>query len=265
MAGVVSRLQKGAPDYIWKDIYPTWEEACIAAKAIGGEGLGGERWMRRITRQISDYRDEFRQYGIAMPPRPSNLPLVCAMTTPSTIVDFGGSSGWCLDFLRNTLPAHRVPSYVVVETDEVVSYMKKSGIHDASVNYLSLKDSLDPCDLLYCNSVLQYFGSNMPLLSLIERTAPQFILLEDLVVKDEDDFFSVQSFRGSAIPYRFLGLHKLLRELSNSGYVELVRCPYASPVFGVITPFEMGNFPEAKQLRYSSSILLKKLRGDESQ
>jgi putative methyltransferase (TIGR04325 family) len=258
---VLNQLQKVVPDYIWKDIYPTWDEACKAAKAAGGEGLGGERWFQRITQQISDYRDEFQQYGIAMPPRPSSLPLVCAMTNPGAIVDFGGSSGWCWDYLQNSLPRHRVSYYGVVETDEVVNYMKNSGIHKAPVNYLSLNDALDPCDLLYCNSVLQYFGSNAPLLSLIERTTPQFILLEDLVVKGEDDFFSVQSFRDSAIPYRFLGLHKLHQELSHSGYIELVRYPYASPVLGAIRPLEMGNFPEAKQLRYSSSILLKKFEG----
>lgn len=261
MVSVLNQLQRVTPDHIWKDIYPTWDEACKAAKAVGGEGLGGERWFQRITQQITDYRDEYRQYGTAMPPRPSNLPLVCAMTNPGAIVDFGGSSGWCWDYLQSTLPKHKVSSYVVVETDEVVNYMKKSGIHNAPVNYLSLNDPFDPCDLLYCNSVLQYFGSNAPLLLLIERTTPQFILLEDLVVKGEDDFFTVQSFRSSAIPYRFLGLHKLLRELSHSGYIELVQYPYSSPVLGVIKPFEMSNFPEAKQLRYSSSILLKKFEG----
>lgn len=249
------------PNYIWKGVYPTWEDTCKAAQAIGGRGLGGGRWFQRITQQIVDYRDELRQYGIAMPPRPSNLPLVCAMTNPSAIVDFGGSSGCCWDYLQNTLPKHRISSYVVVETDEVVDYMKNSGIHNAPVNYRSLNDPLDSCDLLYCNSVLQYFGSNAPLLSLIERTTPKIILLEDVIAKGEEDFFSVQSYYDSAIPYRFIGLYKLLKELSHSGYIELARYPYASPIFGVIKPLEMGNFPESKQLRYSSSILLKKFEG----
>ena len=258
---MVNQLQVEIPGYIWKSIYPTWSDACEAAKAIGGGGLSGERWFQRITQQISDYRGELRDYGIAMPPRASNLPLVCAMSDPTAIVDFGGSSGWCWDYLQNSLFKNRVSSYVVVETDEVVNYMKKSGIHNAPVKYASLKDPLDQCDLLYSNSVLQYFGSNASLLSLIERTIPQYILLEDLVVKSEDDFFSVQSYRGSAIPYRFLGLQKLLKELSCSGYKELARYPYFSPVLGVIKPLEMSNFPEENQLRYSQSILLKKFEG----
>lgn len=165
-----------------------------------------------------------------MPPRPSNLPLCCAMTNPCAIVDLGGSSGWCWDYLQNSLPEHRVSSYVVVETEAVVDYMKKSGIHHAPVNYRSLNSPLDPCDLLYCNSMLQYFESNAPLLSLIERTTPQFVLLEDLVVKGEDDFFSMQSFRGSAIPYRFLGLNKLLQELSHYGYTAVTQRLHSYPM-----------------------------------
>jgi putative methyltransferase (TIGR04325 family) len=261
---VVNQFQGESSNYIWNDIYPTFEDAISTVKAIGGDlnGLSSEFWLQRITKQITDYRNEFNQYGIAMPPRPSNLPLVCAITRPISIVDFGGSSGWCWDYLKNTslYSSSRLSSYVVVETEDVVNYMKKSGIHESPVNYITLKDSVDNCELLYCNSVLQYFESNAPLFYLIERTKPQYIFLEDLVVNGEDDFFSIQSFRGSVIPYRFLGLHKLINELACLGYEELVKYPYASPVLGIIKPLEMGNFPEAKRLRYSQSILLKNLR-----
>lgn len=257
---MADQSQGMAPNYIWNGLYSTWDEACEAAKAVGAGGLSSERWLQRITQQLSDYRDELRQYGIAMPPRPSNLPLVCAMTNPSTIVDFGGSSGWNWDYLQNSLAQHRILSYIIVETEQVANHMthEKMGIHKTPVSFQTLKDHLGPCDLLYYNSVLQYFESNAPLLSLIERSTPQFILLEDLVAKGEDDFFSMQTYHGTAIPYRFLGLRKLLKMLSCSGYTELVRYPYASPIFGVIKPFEMSNFPEAEQLHYSSSILLKK-------
>ena len=80
------------------------------------------------------------------------------MTAPEAIVDFGGSSGWCWDYLQNTLPNNRISSYVVIEIDEVVNYMTKTAIHNAPLSFRSLKDQLAPCDLLYCNSVLQYFG-----------------------------------------------------------------------------------------------------------
>ena len=173
-------------------------------------------------------------------------------------MDFGGSSGWCWDYLQNTFPANTVSSYVVVESEAVVNYMAGTEIHGPAVSYRTLEDRPDPCDLLYCNSVLQYFESNAPFCSLVERAGPEFILLEDLVAKGDEDFFSVQSYGDAVIPYRFLGLRKLLRELSRFGYAKMVAYPYASPVHGVIKPLEMGNMPPAMQHRYSLSVLLKK-------
>jgi len=251
------RLQGPTTANIWEGEFPTWQLARLAAASIGGEGLVGDKWFQRITQQLTDYRDEFRVHGIAMPPRPCNLAAVCALTAPSSIVDFGGSSGWCWDYLQNTLINHTVSSYTVVETDEVVEYMKCADLHQDPVMYKTAREPLGIVDLLYCNSVLQYFESNEPFLSLVECSLPKFILLEDLVAKGEKDFFTIQLFRGSAIPYRFLGLELLLRALADIGYVELARYPYASPVNGVIAPIAMSNFPQAMQLRYSSSVLLK--------
>jgi putative methyltransferase (TIGR04325 family) len=256
---VINQLPKSVPTYIWKNTYPSWDAACEAAKSLGEGGYGGDRWLQRITQQLSDYRKELKKYGIAMSPRPSNLPLICGMATPSAIVDFGGSSGWCWDYLQNSLPKHNVTSYCVVETEGVVNYMTRSGLHTSPVKYQRLNDSNNSCDILYCNSVLQYFGSNAPLLSLIERTKPEYILLDDLIAKGEEDFFTVQTYYDSDIPYRFVGLSKLLNQLTHAGYKELVRFPYASPIFGAIKPFEMGNFPEEKQQRYSLSVILSKI------
>jgi len=249
---------KEVQSYIWNGIYPTWDAAGEAAKALGTGG--GDRWFKRITQQLLDYRNEFSQYGVAMPPRPSNLPLVCAMTNPNAILDLGGSSGWCWDYLQNSVPNNSINSYGVIETEEVVNYMTGAGLHNKPVEYKTINGSINSCDLLYCNSVLQYFGSNASLMSLIERTTPEYVLLEDLIAKGEEDFYTVQTYYNSGIPYRFLGLAKLLSELLRQRYTEIARYPYASPVLGEIKPFEMSNFPQEKQLRYSLSILLQKTK-----
>jgi putative methyltransferase (TIGR04325 family) len=256
---MIEQSDKMMSNYIWNGIYPSWDKANEAAKVIAtGGGLAGDRWFQRITQQLLDYRDEIGKYGVAMPPRPSNLPLVCAMTSPYAIIDFGGSSGWVWDYLKNSLPNQKINSYVVIETAEVVNYMSESGIHDKPVEYKTISDSIKVCDLLYCNSVLQYFASNAPLISLIERITPEYILLEDLVANGEDDFYTVQNYFNSGIPYRFIGLARLLNELLDYGYVEQFRCPYVSPILGAIKPLEMSNFPQEKQNRYSLSILLRK-------
>lgn len=256
---MIERSDKMVSNYIWNGIYRSWDQASEAAKVIGaGGGLASDPWFQRITQQLLDYRDEIGKYGVAMPPRPSNLPLVCAMTSPYAIIDFGGSSGWCWDYLKNSVSNHRINSYVVIETEEVVNYMGASGLHNNSVQYKTINDSIQVCDLLYCNSVLQYFSSNAPLISLIERIAPEYILLEDLVANGEDDFYTVQNYSNSGIPYRFIGLARILSELLDYGYVEQFRCPYASPILGAIKPLDMGNFPQENQNRYSLSILLRK-------
>ncbi len=259
---MTKQIQKTVPNHIWNGPYSTWSEACKNSKIIaaGGGAFDSSHWLHRITQHLLDYRNEYRQFGIAQPPKPCNLPLVCAMTSPNSIIDFGGSSGWCWDYLKNTLPTHNISSYAIVELESVVKHMQGGGLHDNVVNYQTLDDPLGPCDLLYSNSVLQYFESNAPLLSLIERTTPDYIFLEDIIAKGEADFFGTQSYYDSAIPYRFIGLGNLLKDLSSMGYHELVQSPYASPILGVMKPLPMENFPEKFQLRYSLSILLRKMQ-----
>jgi putative methyltransferase (TIGR04325 family) len=254
-----SSVSEQDPNNVWDGVYPTWERACSVAHAIGGKGLGGEAWFQRITGQLLDYREEIRRHGVAMPPRPSNLALHCGLTSPSTIVDFGGSSGWCWDYLQESGGGgDSISEYIVVETQEVVDYMKDAALQAAPVRFQTMDEPIGSADLLYCNSVLQYFGSNDPFLSLVERTQPQFILLDDLVAGAGEEFFSIQLFRGSAIPYRFLGLKALLNDLESSGYVERASCPYASPIKGVVAPLLMENFPPARRVRYTMSFLLQR-------
>lgn len=243
---------------VWQGVYATWTKALEAAQELGGKGLSGEAWFRRITEQLNDYRDEIRTFGVAMPPRPCSLPMLCACVNPQSIVDFGGSSGWCWDYLRDSGSGDTVTSYVVVETPEVVKYMKSSALQISPVSYRTLDEPIEASDVLYCNSVLQYFGSNDAFLALVERSQPKSILLEDLVAGTSKDFYTIQRFRGSAIPYRFLGVQALLDDLAALGYFSLSQYPYLSPINGVVAPLPMENLPSSMQLRYSSSVLLER-------
>ena len=243
----------------WNGIYSTWSKACEAARATGsGSDHGGNRWLQRIKQQLCDYRNEYNTFDVAMPPRPSNLPFLSAMVNPNSILDLGGSSGWTFEYLKNTLPRHGISSYEIVETPAVVDFMKKAELHNPPVKYKTMSDTLESCDILYCNSVLQYFGSNSLLVSLINQTTPKYIFLEDLVATKED-FYTAQTYYDSAIPYRFIGLKNLLNDLIAKGYNEVHRFPYASPILGMVKPFDMDNFPQEKQIRYSQSVLLQNM------
>lgn len=243
---------------VWDGLFDTWEQACAAAPKLE-EAFRSERWMNRIVQQLQEYRALHSKYGIALPPRPCNLPWVCATTLSRSIVDFGGSSGWCHDHLRHTLQDHFVSSYVIVEVERIVEHMTRAGLHAAPVTYKTAADSLEPCDLLYCNSVLQYFASNAPLLDLIGRVRPGYILLDDLLAKGETDFFSTQANYDTPMPHRFLGLRQLHSELRSVGYQPMLAVPFASPILGLVKPLPMENFPEKFQLRHSVSVLLNRI------
>jgi putative methyltransferase (TIGR04325 family) len=259
---MTKHIQKAVPGHIWNGMYTSWNEACINANisASGKGAFDSDRWLQRVTQQLFDYRNEYRKFGIAQPPRPCNLPLVCALTAPNSIIDFGGSSGWCWNYLENNLPRNTIQSYTIVELESVVRYMQNSGMHSGIVSYQTLDDTIGTCDILYVNSVLQYFESNESLFSLIERAAPNYIFLEDIIAKGEKDFFSIQTYYDSVIPYRFIGLENLLKDLSLMGYHEQIRSPYALPVLGIMKPLQMENFSEKFQLRYSLSILLSRMQ-----
>jgi putative methyltransferase (TIGR04325 family) len=121
-----------------------------------------------------------------------------------------------------------------------------------------MTDALEPCDVLYCNSVLQYFESNTPLLDVIETARPRYILLDDLLAQGEKDFFSTQVYYDTAMSHRLLGLQRLLADLDSRGYHRLSSVPFAAPILGTIKPLAMENFPTAFQLRYSLSMLLQR-------
>jgi putative methyltransferase (TIGR04325 family) len=245
------------PGLVWNGPYMTWDKACIAAPDRGDAFLS-TRWLERIVQQLQEFRNTLKMKGVALPPRPCNLPLVCSLTRSRSIVDFGGSSGWGYDYLSSILANAEISSYVIVEIEHIVEYMKRSSLHSMPVEYKTIKEPMSPCDLLYCNSVLQYFESNASFVKLIKKVRPRYILLDDLVANGVADFFATQNYYETAIPYRFLGIETLLSDLSAVGYELLSSEPYASPILGAIQELPMENFPESFRLRHTLSAAFRR-------
>ncbi len=246
-------------------VFATWDDACRASDTVQ-DTFAGERWLKRMTQQLEDYRAEYRAHGTARPPRPTNLPFVAAMTSPHAVIDIdlGGSSGWwCWDYLTHTVPQLAIEAYTIVENERVVEYMTQSGLQAAPVTYTASGCGLGRCDLLYCNSVLQYFGSNAPLLDLVEQTTPTHILLDDLLAGRDGDWFSRQRNYDVSIPHRFIGLKPLLADLKGRGYRLSLKVPHLSPIRGMLTTLPMDNLPEPYRIRYASSLLFGKGAGAE--
>jgi putative methyltransferase (TIGR04325 family) len=248
---------QSAPQFIWNGIFPTWQAACEAGDR-GLEAFDTDRWLDRVTQHLLEYRAAVREHGTAMPPRPSNLPWIVALTGARRILDLGGSSGWTFEYLRNTLVDRSIDAYVIIEIERMVAAMTEAALHGPPVRYQTSADSVGHCDVLYSNSVIQYFESNEPLISLIRRSTPDHILLDDVFGKGDDDFFSTQAYYGKAIPHRFIGVQRLISEVGGAGYQLIARAAYAAPILGVLNPLPMENMPREYQVRHPVSLLFRR-------
>ena len=89
---------------IWNGVYSTWKEA-----ESYGIGFRSSRWLERIASQLKEYRKDPESF----PPRPSDLPLLCAATKSLSVLDFGGSSGWVFDFYMNSISDQTINNYTI--------------------------------------------------------------------------------------------------------------------------------------------------------
>lgn len=242
---------------IWEGVFDTWEEAWASSSATE-VAFSSDRWIARMTQQLDDYRLECTLHGMVLPPRPTNLPWLCAMTRPRTILDFGGSSGWCWDYLRDVVRDLQIESYTIIETSAVVDYMRRSKLHGPPVTYMTNATGLGAQDILYSNSVLQYFGTNAPILELVAQVRPSHVLLDDLFANDDHDSYSTQVYYGVVMPHRFIGVANLSEQMDRLGYVTRLRAAFSYPVRGVLGPLPMENLPPDFRVRYASSVLFER-------
>lgn len=244
---------------IWIGSFQTFEQAKDHAQQ-SLENFENDIWISRIINQLQDYKINYSSFGVAAaPPRPCGLPNLISLTAAKSILDFGGSSGWCWEFVNNSVSKNSIEKYTVLE-NKTVSDLYTSGKlhHDKRVECISDFQDVPIVDILYVNSVLQYLPSNDFLLKIIDKTRASFILLEDVVaLHNQTEFFSLQHYYGKYIPYRFLNFEKLKNELHGKGFDIISVTPYISPIKGKSDIMPMSNFPKKKRVHHSLSILCK--------
>ncbi|EKQ90296.1 hypothetical protein LEP1GSC101_2264 [Leptospira borgpetersenii str. UI 09149] len=55
---------------VWDGVFSSWEEAIRSAGDVDGKkGFSNEKWFERILEQLSSFRLEIKEFGIAVPPR----------------------------------------------------------------------------------------------------------------------------------------------------------------------------------------------------
>jgi putative methyltransferase (TIGR04325 family) len=249
-------------NYLWRGPYLSWGEAeeAISIEGVREANFESSQWISRIISQLQSYRNETQQYGNALPPRPCNLPMIHSIIGSKKIIDYGGSSGWAWEYLKNSIPNPQVESYTVIELTEIANRLRAYGLHQDKVfNYKTIDSEFEYCDLLYANSILQYQKDNSELVKLIHKTNPSYIFLEDVYCVDNREFFGLQKYYGEEFITRFSDFKKISEDLNKFGYELILKCPYSSPINGVHSHLPMENFPSDFRLRFSTSTLYRRV------
>ena len=244
---------KNDEDFVlWEGVYPNLED--VRSK---NKGFKSDRWLKRISEQLLRYREALLSNPLAMPPRPSDLPLLAAVTKASRIVDFGGSSAWAFEFLQATTYKNKIIDYLCIEIDTVVNYLGSLGVHAPPIRYGNSLDGISSgFDIFYTNSALQYFYDDAYFFKAIDEIQPHWLLIEDFLGGNFDDFYTIQNYYESKIPVRFRNQIQFVEGLC--GYDLVLSKPYASTVFGKINKLPMEKFPKDLRVEYSQTMLFKK-------
>lgn len=221
-------LDTGSPPLpVWSGYFESWVECqTIAAEKSAYpnnvRAFESERW---VNRQLAMYTDASQ----GLYPRACALPSVSAAVLPMSIVDFGGGSGWPFQLLDPRI-RRTLSTYLVIEQEKLVAQMHPLSSEEEILHFSSLKSLqsglVEPIDVLYSNSVIQYLDSWSDIEVLLNTLNPNWILLEDVQVSSGREFLSLQHYYGTYIPCRFFCLEDLVALMDELGYSCRGRWPY---------------------------------------
>jgi putative methyltransferase (TIGR04325 family) len=237
---------------LWEGVYPKLEDVRSKSK-----GFQSARWLERIREQLLSYRKELLSNSLVMPPRLSDLPILAAVTDASRIVDYGGSSAWAYEFLQATTHKNKITDYLCIEIYPVVNYLSSLDVHAPPVRYSDTLDGIGTgFDIFYTNSTLQYIYDDTFFFKAVDEIQPHWLLIEDFLGGNFNDFYTVQNYYESKIPVKFRNQIQFIEGLF--GYDLVLSKPYASLILGQIKKLPMKNFSKDLQVEYSQTMLFKR-------
>jgi putative methyltransferase (TIGR04325 family) len=220
------------PQPIFKGYFSNWFSACEAANVsreghISSNAFDTTRWMNRQREMMASAR--LGQY-----PRPTNLPLLAAVCGAEFIVDLGGGSGWTSELLTKSKTSQN-RSYIVLEIPSVCKEFSGELRNDSELSFFSsILDAPEwktsHTDILYSNSVLQYFEDNSILMKLVSLLRPEWVLMDDVITSTNETFYTLQNYHGVDIPYRFSSLSEIQNIYTALGYELMINSDFQSPI-----------------------------------
>ena len=143
-------------------------------------------------------------------------------------IDFGGGSGWLYHKLIKSpinLKAYR--NIECIDLHESCAHEGNFYEYFPLSTDLSNFSSEEGLFVFYLNSVAQYLESDSALIDLVSAFSPKCVALEDVTLSAGDEFFALQTYYETKIPYRFICFQNLISEMNKLGYVLEREIPYA--------------------------------------
>lgn len=168
-------------------------------------------------------------------PRYSSLPsLLKSSCETLNVVDYGGGSGWLYHSIKSLKV--KIKKYTVIEILDLHEYCGKQHLDYLFIATSEFRGRIIPKgdNVLYLNSVIQYFESIETLSRIIEAVKPKYVLIDDLTFASGSEFFAFQKYYEDRIPYRFQGRDSLLKTMMQFELDLLVEKNYErhiSPIF----------------------------------
>jgi putative methyltransferase (TIGR04325 family) len=215
-------------DYVWQLKFKNFSDAVLAQKSFnnlffhqsGGGGFDSTQWSKKQASML-----DLAQKGEL--PRPTSIVEFLVGRSIQNIVDFGGGPGWLWAYLVKSNVHHGLNYYnLELESSRIAFEFLTHRLPNMKfIKTSEVANLADDKNLLYSNSVLQYFEDNCPLLEVIKYLGPSCIVLDD-IAGDEEEFYSLQNYYGFLQVNRFLNLKKLILEVSSMGYELLLSRKY---------------------------------------
>ena len=235
-------FRAGKKEAIWLGMFDSWQSCAdysqhLTTATTEVSAFTTDRWVRRQEAMyLSATKGDF--------PRATSLPPVVEMTGEHKIYDFGGGSGWGIELLSE-VSLSNLSAYIVIEQPKFVERLNIKTSRSKKLTFCSLSDVYESSNsssgLLYANSALQYLSSDEEIHSLIQKTRPNWILIDDLQVSTGGEFFSLQKYYGQFIPCRFYSPSKLCDFLKTLGYLQVFCFPYEKRYSEVTAPTIEGH------------------------
>ena len=246
-------------DYIWQFKFEDYSDAEAARNSLNryffdqpsGAGFDSSQWLDKQKSMLG-----LAANGVL--PRSASVFELLDNSSVENIIDFGGGPGWVWAYIVNS-NLHKDMKYYNIELESsrlAFEYLSKELPKMKFTTIEKISKLIHDKNIVYCNSVLQYFENNSTFLSLIQASNPVSIILDDIAGSNEE-FYSLQNYYGYLQINRFLNLDKLISDVCSQGYRLSVTKPYHKEFSkGMISKIWLGDDKDVDSEIPSSISLL---------